>query len=224
MLVALAAGLFSAIVVGLATAWRATRVSQQRVLASAGAGATMTDGRLRTALVAIQITAAVVLVIVTGLYLENAPSVPDIRLGFDTATRRGWPAVSRRARRHSDGTRGVLRPRAERGTDASWHSGRGAGDVIARRRRSGGAATRDAQPRELHRIREHRPARHHRQLLCGDARLPACHRPAAPARDGTSRPRMPPASRASAFSAGAPPRCFSRARTRSANTSNSTRA
>jgi predicted permease len=85
VLVALAAGFFSAMLVGLMTAWRATRVTQQRVLASAGAGATMTDGRLRTALVAIQITAAVVLVIVTGLYLENAPSVPDIRLGFDTA-------------------------------------------------------------------------------------------------------------------------------------------
>ena len=84
-LVALGAGVLAAAGVGLMTAWRATRVTHLRLLAAgAASGSAKHDGRLRTILVAVQITGAVVLVIVTGLYLQNGPPIPDTRLAFDT--------------------------------------------------------------------------------------------------------------------------------------------
>ena len=84
--IALSAGALGAIAIGWLTGWRAVRGSNARTLAASGHINDMTprDGRARTALVAIQITAAVVLVIVAGLYLQNGPTVPDRKLGFDT--------------------------------------------------------------------------------------------------------------------------------------------
>jgi predicted permease len=83
---ALSAGAVGAIVIGLLTGWRAIRGTSARMLATAAKTSDLTphDGRTRTALVAVQITAAVVLVIVAGLYLQNGPTVPDRKLGFDT--------------------------------------------------------------------------------------------------------------------------------------------
>jgi len=83
---ALTAGAVGAVAVGLLTGWRAVRGTNARMLAGAGQATELTprDGRTRTALVAIQITAAVVLVIVAGLYLQNGPTVPNRTLGFDT--------------------------------------------------------------------------------------------------------------------------------------------
>jgi putative ABC transport system permease protein len=84
-LVALATGAFGGLIVGLLTAWRAVRTPHLRVLAVAGQGTTPRDGWSRTAMVAVQITSAVVLLIAAGLYFQNTPGVPDIRLGFDTS-------------------------------------------------------------------------------------------------------------------------------------------
>jgi predicted permease len=86
------AGTFAAILVGFTTAWRSSRVPPLRSLASSGApsGMTARGGWLRTALVAVQITVAVVLVMGAGLYVERFREArdrngPPVHYHFDEA-------------------------------------------------------------------------------------------------------------------------------------------
>jgi predicted permease len=67
-------GLVAAVLVALATAWRASRILPARALSPSGvsSGVTRSGGRLRTALVAVQVTVAVLLVMVAGLAWEGA--------------------------------------------------------------------------------------------------------------------------------------------------------
>jgi putative ABC transport system permease protein len=71
---ATAAGLVSATLIGALTAWRASRLPPQRVFAATGvaAGLTRQSRWLRTGLVAVQVSAAVILVLGTGLFLIRA--------------------------------------------------------------------------------------------------------------------------------------------------------
>jgi putative ABC transport system permease protein len=79
-LYAVAAGAFSAMLVGGLTAWRGSRTPPLRTLAGSGiAESTRAGGRwLRTGLVAVQVSAAVILLLGTSLYLikgfERAPT------------------------------------------------------------------------------------------------------------------------------------------------------
>jgi predicted permease len=84
---ALAAGLAAAMLVGLTTAWRVTRVPPLRTLASSGAatGLTQRHSWVRTGLVSLQITVAVVLVMTAGIFLQNVPAGLNKQLHFDTA-------------------------------------------------------------------------------------------------------------------------------------------
>jgi predicted permease len=81
-----AAGLTAALIVGAGSLWRSSRVSLlARLSASGPAVLSRTEGRtLRTMLVAVQITAAVLLLIATGILLENTSKQLDRRLMFDT--------------------------------------------------------------------------------------------------------------------------------------------
>lgn len=75
----LAAGLAAALIVGTMTAVHATRVTPLQALgglAPASAGTTVTGRRLRTALVAVQVTAAVVLLMGTGVVFERTGRRP----------------------------------------------------------------------------------------------------------------------------------------------------
>jgi predicted permease len=85
---ATAAGLVAAIVVGAGSLWRSSRVSLLARLAAAGpAVVAKTEGRtLRTMLVSVQVTAAVLLLIVTGMMLENTSKRLNRRLLFDTGS------------------------------------------------------------------------------------------------------------------------------------------
>jgi predicted permease len=83
---ATAAGLTAALIVGAGSLWRSSRVSLlARLSASGPAVLARTEGRtLRTMLVAVQVTAAVLLLIATGMLLENTSKQLDRRLMFDT--------------------------------------------------------------------------------------------------------------------------------------------
>jgi putative ABC transport system permease protein len=83
---ALAAAAIAALAVGVATAWRASRAEPARTLASAGiqAGITTRGRRTRLALVAVQVTAAVLVVIGGGLYAESYRQTLDRHINFET--------------------------------------------------------------------------------------------------------------------------------------------
>jgi putative ABC transport system permease protein len=85
VLYALAAGTVSALLVGVATAWRASRRPPLRTLAAGGAatGVTARGRYVRAALVAVQVTAAVVLVMGAGLVLASYARQMDRRVQFD---------------------------------------------------------------------------------------------------------------------------------------------
>ena len=80
------AGAVAALVVGAGSLWRSSRASLLARISAAGpAVIAKTEGRtLRTMLVAVQVTAAVVLLVATGLLLENSSKQLDRRLTFDT--------------------------------------------------------------------------------------------------------------------------------------------
>jgi predicted permease len=82
---AAAAGAIAALVVGAGSLWRSSRVSLLARLTAAGpAVVARTEGRtLRTMLVAVQVTAAVLLLIATGMLLENTSKQLDRRILFD---------------------------------------------------------------------------------------------------------------------------------------------
>jgi predicted permease len=70
---AFGAGTIAALLVGVTTAWRTSRVPPLRVLAGSGAaaGLTVRGGKTRTILVAVQVTAAVVVVMASGFAVER---------------------------------------------------------------------------------------------------------------------------------------------------------
>jgi predicted permease len=89
-LVGIGAGLASGLVVAALVAWQSTRPSILRVIA--GSGTTVTaltpaGRRTRLALVAVQVTAAVVLIMSTGLVLERSRETTDqqLHLRYDVA-------------------------------------------------------------------------------------------------------------------------------------------
>jgi predicted permease len=78
-----------AVLVGIVTALRAARSAPLRTITAAGtAHTTPAASRLRTSLVAVQVTAALILVMGAGLFLENPPRDMslDKRLIFDPAS------------------------------------------------------------------------------------------------------------------------------------------
>lgn len=109
-LFAAALGALATLTVGFATAWRLSRQSIARIVAGAGTGVVFgTRGqRTRTTLVAVQVTAALLCLLVAGLFIENTSKALDRRLQYDTT-----PLVSARvrasAREYSEsGTRAVF--------------------------------------------------------------------------------------------------------------------
>jgi putative ABC transport system permease protein len=84
---AVSASLVAAIVVGGFTAWRGSRAPVLRLLGSAGIGLTKESrGRwTRTALVAVQVSAALILLLGTGLYLVRAFRDTTSTITFDTS-------------------------------------------------------------------------------------------------------------------------------------------
>ena len=86
-LFAFGAGAVSALAVGVAAAWRASAVKPLQVLASSGValGATPRHHRLRAALVALQVTAAVLLLMGAGLYVRMTEKALDRYVSFKTA-------------------------------------------------------------------------------------------------------------------------------------------
>jgi predicted permease len=85
-LTALGAGVVAALVVGLATARRATRVPPNRALVGASAVGPAASGRaIRLALVAVQVTAAVLLTIVASLYAATYRETFDKHIEYDTS-------------------------------------------------------------------------------------------------------------------------------------------
>lgn len=86
-LYAFGAGTLAALVVGLLSAWRASRVPVIRGLgASATAGVVSSRRRgLPMTFVSVQITAAVLLLIGAGLFFENTRSALDQRVHYDTS-------------------------------------------------------------------------------------------------------------------------------------------
>jgi len=81
-----AAGAMAAALVGAGSLWRSSRISLAARMNAAGpAVVARTEGRtIRTMLVAVQVTAAVLLLIAIGLLLENTSKQLDRRLFFDT--------------------------------------------------------------------------------------------------------------------------------------------
>jgi predicted permease len=84
---AFAAGVAAALGVGIAGAWRASGVRPLQALAASGIamGATRRSHRLRIGLVALQVTAAVMLLMAAGLYLRMTEKELDRYVIFDTA-------------------------------------------------------------------------------------------------------------------------------------------
>lgn len=84
---AVGAGLFAALVVGGLTAWRISRTPLLRLVGSSGiAHSTERRGRwTRTALVAVQVSAAVILLLGTGLYLVKAFRDVSAKPSFDSS-------------------------------------------------------------------------------------------------------------------------------------------
>ena len=87
LLYAAGAGLFAALTVGGLTAWRSSRTPMLRLFSSSGtAQSTERRGRwTRTALVAVQVSAAVILLLGTGLYLIKAFRDVTAQPAFDTS-------------------------------------------------------------------------------------------------------------------------------------------
>ena len=85
---AAAAGIAAAVLVGAGALWRSSRLSLlSRLTASGPAVIARTEGRtLKTMLVAVQVTVAVLLLIATGLLLENSSRRLNKRVLFDTDT------------------------------------------------------------------------------------------------------------------------------------------
>ena len=82
------AGALAALVVGAGSLWRSNRSSLLTRLAASGtAVVAKTEGRtLRTMLVAVQVSAAVLLLIATGMLLESTSRQLDRRIQFDTGS------------------------------------------------------------------------------------------------------------------------------------------
>ena len=82
------AGAVAALVVGAGSLWRSSLVSLLARLAASGqAVVARTEGRtVRTMLVAVQVTAAVLLLIATGMLLENTSRRLNRRVLFDTSS------------------------------------------------------------------------------------------------------------------------------------------
>jgi hypothetical protein len=82
------AGALAALVVGAGSLWRSNRSSLLTRLAASGtAVVAKTEGRtLRTMLVAVQVSAAVLLLIATGMLLESTSRQLDRRILFDTGS------------------------------------------------------------------------------------------------------------------------------------------
>jgi putative ABC transport system permease protein len=82
---AAAAGSLAALLVGGATAWRASRIAPMRAFGSSGITASSTPrGRwLRTGLVSVQVSTAVILMLGTSLYLVEAIKGFETNLEFD---------------------------------------------------------------------------------------------------------------------------------------------
>lgn len=82
------AGAIAAAIVGAGSLWRSSRVSLlARLAASSTSVVAKTEGRtLRTMLVSVQVTAAVLLLIATGMLLENTSKRLNRRLHFDTTS------------------------------------------------------------------------------------------------------------------------------------------
>ena len=82
------AGALTAVLVGGATAWRASRVPPARTLAGSTAGAVSTRAgrRIREGLVALQVTVAVLLLMATGLLLMRASEVIQTKVFLDTGS------------------------------------------------------------------------------------------------------------------------------------------
>ncbi|HUF46590.1 MAG TPA: ABC transporter permease [Vicinamibacterales bacterium] len=87
LLFAVLAATVAAACVGLLTAWRSSRVEPQRAFGASSAQTTVgaRDGWLRTVLVSIQITAAVLLVMGAGTALESTLPQLSRRLHYDTS-------------------------------------------------------------------------------------------------------------------------------------------
>ena len=85
---AVAAGAVAATVVGAGSLWRSSRVSLlARLAAASQAVVAKTEGRtLRTMLVSVQVTAAVLLLIATGMLLENTSTRMNRRVLYDTGS------------------------------------------------------------------------------------------------------------------------------------------
>jgi predicted permease len=85
---AMAGGAVAAIVVGTGSLWRSSRVSLlARLAAASQAVVAKTEGRtLRTMLVSVQVTAAVLLLIATGMLLENTSTRMNRRVLYDTGS------------------------------------------------------------------------------------------------------------------------------------------
>lgn len=81
------AGLAAALIVGAGSLWRSSRVSLLARLAACGpAVAANTEGRtIRTMLVSVQVTVAVLMLIATGMLLENTRNRLNRRVLFDTS-------------------------------------------------------------------------------------------------------------------------------------------
>jgi ABC-type antimicrobial peptide transport system permease subunit len=86
-LYAFGSGLAAALVVGLLTAWHASRVPVIRGIGAAATAGVVTSRRrsLPLTFVSVQVTAAVLLLIGAGLFLENTRSVLDRQVHYDTS-------------------------------------------------------------------------------------------------------------------------------------------
>ncbi len=86
-LFAFGAGAVAAFGVGAVTAWRASATSPFQALAASGVavGATPRHRRLRAALIALQVTAAVVLLMGAGLFLQETGKTLNRHVSFDSA-------------------------------------------------------------------------------------------------------------------------------------------
>ena len=154
-----AAGLGTAALVGVAAALVAARQSPMTSLCAGGTPAVTRRMRIRTTLVAIQVTAALLLAMVAGLALENQPPELFRTLQFD-ATRVVAARADSGGRRGPPGGECVLRSCAR--TRATRERGRGRVDRVRRPRRLGVrravdrmAAGRNAKQRG-HRATDHR--------------------------------------------------------------------
>ena len=82
---AAALGTIATIVVGCATAWRLSRLTVARSIAGGSTGVVSASRgqRTRTTLVAVQVTAALLSLLVAGLFLENTSKALDRQLHYD---------------------------------------------------------------------------------------------------------------------------------------------